>query len=84
MREWLINGGQLVGNFDEWSEIMDVRYAQELGKVKIMTKKMQKRLHIKSPDTVEALMLTFYRSEYDSILEGGEVEQESFDPFEPI
>jgi phage terminase large subunit len=86
MREWLINGGELMGNYDEWKELMDVRYTQEGGKVKIMSKKMLrlKEIGLKSPDMVEALMLTFYRKEYEGLVDGEKEEKETFDPFEPI
>lgn len=62
-REWLISGGQLVGQ-GKWQDLLKYRYRRTLkGKIQIMSKEeMRKRGIIgqsESPDVGDALFLTF-------------------------
>lgn len=58
LREWLVKGGQLIGN--GWDDLFTVRYRAELnGKLKIMGKEEMRREGIASPNVFDALMLTF-------------------------
>jgi len=61
LREWILHGGELIGN-KNWQELLNIRYRRELsGKIKIISKKEMSDLGYKSPDFADALMLTFYR-----------------------
>jgi hypothetical protein len=59
LREWLIGGGQLVRN-SGWEELLKLKYRVEAnGKIKVMSKELMRKAGIPSPDTADALMLTF-------------------------
>lgn len=63
LREWLKRGGELAWR-EEWEELLTVRYRQELrGGLKIMSKKEMRDMGLPSPDTADALMLTFVDEE---------------------
>lgn len=66
LRDWLYQGGELVGH-EKWDEqLASIRYRRGIsGSIEIMSKiKMRKNL-IKSPDHLDALMLTFVEPDYD-------------------
>ena len=59
LREWTKKGGELVDH-EGWDELFSIRYRRELnGKLSIMPKREMKKEGYKSPDHVDALMLTF-------------------------
>lgn len=59
MREWLIKGGSLMEN-SGWEELLKLKYRVEAnGKIKVMSKELMRKAGIPSPDTADALMLTF-------------------------
>lgn len=62
MKEWLGNGGKLDSS-NEWGEITEIKYKADgsSGRLKIMSKDEMRRIGIESPDTADALMLTFNR-----------------------
>jgi len=64
LREWLRSGGELVEDPDDgWSENLTIRYKHNLkGRVQIMSKEMMKKEGYKSPNTFDALMLTFVKA----------------------
>ena len=69
MREWIKAGGEIV-HLDKWKEeLLSLRYRRttgKLAKIQIMSKRVMKKLglnHGKSPNRVDALMLTFIKSD---------------------
>lgn len=81
MREWIINGGQLVGKDSDWEDMLSLYYTSRGGRLGFMTKKQMAQAGMKSPDVAEAIMLTFFRDEYEVWgAPGGEDEEEEFDP----
>ena len=63
LKEWFRQGGELVRH-PKWEQLLSIRYRREeiSGKIKVMGKiEMKKELGIPSPDTADALMLTFVR-----------------------
>ena len=87
LRKWLKEGGGLA-NEDDWSELLTIKYkAQDSsGKLQIMPKKDMVKEGYESPDTADALMLTFDGHPY--LKEQEEVrrreEQQPFDRYELI
>lgn len=82
-KEWMMTGGKL-RNTDDWSELMDVKYrADSGGKLQMMPKDVMRREGFESPDTADALMLTFatppYNEQYEKKKQ--EEEQEDYDPY---
>jgi len=64
LRHWLRTGGELVENKSWKDEFPNNRYRTELsGRVKMMGKREMRREGIRSPDTMDALMLTFIDGE---------------------
>lgn len=64
LREWLKTGAMLFRD-EDWKQLLGIRYRSELsGKMKVMSKQDMKSMGLSSPDVADALMLTFYRSEY--------------------
>jgi phage terminase large subunit len=59
LRQWLISGGQLVGDKKTWAQLFTVKYKRGLKRLQIMSKQEMRKEGIKSPDRVDALMLTF-------------------------
>lgn len=63
LRNWARQGGELVQN-DGFSELLVVKYTRNLaGKIQIMSKKEMRKQGIKSPNTFDALMLTFVQDD---------------------
>lgn len=59
MKHWIRQGGELVPH-DSWDELLQLRQRRELsGKLKIMGKAEMRKKGFKSPNTADALMLTF-------------------------
>lgn len=60
IRDWIKKGGKIKKHPD-WYELLDVKYkvVDSSGKMIIMPKDVMRRQGIRSPDTAEALMLTF-------------------------
>ena len=62
LREWCMNGGELV-NSPKRKELTKIKYKRQLdGRIAIMSKKDMKTLFGDSPDVADALMLTFIES----------------------
>ena len=60
MREWILKGGQLVGDYDKWKELLVLKFKRTLsGKIQIISKHELSKQGIKSPNKCDALMLTF-------------------------
>jgi len=79
-RVWVLGGGEMAGNFEDWEEVLGVRYSTEVSKIKIMTKKMMLKHGFKSPDLFDAGSLTFVREFYEETHEKQE-DDEVFDPY---
>ncbi len=63
MKQWLRQGGELIRSND-WDELLTLRYRRELsGKMKLMSKDEMRKLGYKSPNNVDALMLTFAKGQ---------------------
>ena len=77
MKKWLAQGGKLCDN-DKWDELLDVKYkAQDSsGKILLMSKQDMSKEGFQSPDTFDALCLTFATVAYR---EDDESEDENFD-----
>ncbi len=83
LREWILKGAELVGTFQQWEQILGIRYCSELSKVKIMSKKMMQSEGMVSPDLIESAALTFTQ-EFFSQDENEEDKyrfEDHFDPF---
>ncbi len=75
LREWLAKGGTLLKN-PRFKELLNIKYRAELsGKLKIMSKLDMKKLGIDSPDTADALMLTFVDADKKKINTGNPFEE---------
>lgn len=60
LKEWLRRGGELF-NHKDWEELLTIRYRRELsGKLKIMSKEDMRKAGYRSPNSADALMLTFF------------------------
>lgn len=61
LKDWLIrDGGKLKGTYDEWKELLDIRWARNSEKqIKLMPKEVMLRKGIKSPNRGDALAYTF-------------------------
>lgn len=66
--EWVSRGGNFIQN-KKWEQLKTIKYTRTLkGKLKIMTKDEMRRAGIKSPNAVEAFMLTFWdNNDYDEV-----------------
>ena len=67
MREWTNKGGEYLGNHSEWEDIFLVRKKQagKMDRMKIKTKEEMRRDKEPSPNTAEAVMLTFHDDDED-------------------
>ena len=69
MRKWIKAGGEFVGLAKWKEELLSLRFRRTLGKrslIQLMDKKTMKKLklnHGKSPNRVDALMLTFFKED---------------------
>jgi len=64
LRKWMRTGGELVQNTAWKEEGLVIKYRTEVsGRIKIMSKREMKRQGIKSPNNMDALMLTFVDGE---------------------
>jgi len=62
LRPWILKGGELVSNKlweQEWSSNRYARATEQNSRIKVMSKKRMAKLKIKSPNAMDALMLTF-------------------------
>ena len=66
IKDWFVQGGELVNN-PMWDEqLSSIRYRRNIsGSIEIMSKVKMRKLLIKSPDHLDALMLTFTEPDYD-------------------
>ena len=65
VRTWLRAGADLFNNASWKKEGTAIKYRTELsGKIKMMSKRDMRKAGIKSPNNMDALMLTFVRGEY--------------------
>ncbi len=65
LRKWLRVGGELVNSPIWKDEGIGIKYRTELsGRIKIMSKRDMRKLGIKSPNCLDATMLTFVEGEY--------------------
>jgi hypothetical protein len=85
LRRWLRSGGELVQNTAWKDEALNIKYRTEVsGRIKIMSKRDMKKQGIKSPNNLDALMLTFVDGEYiDDIAYNNEDEDEEYEPMYP-
>lgn len=62
LRDWILGGGKLKES-DDWSDLISVRYKTVFqsgsSKIQIISKDILRAMLISSPDTADALMLTF-------------------------
>ena len=59
LKEWIRKGGEFVAH-EAWKELLTIRYRREIsGKLKLMSKLDMKKMGFESPDTFDALCLTF-------------------------
>lgn len=64
LRDWLRRGGELTEGVDWVTEGKAIRFRRELsGKIQIMPKRIMKKKGLKSPNHMDALMLTFWEEE---------------------
>ena len=69
MRMWLHAGGRLDPN-SMWDDILDIKYKRnDSNLLEIKSKKMMRADGISSPDTAEALMLTFARPDMGPLVQ---------------
>ena len=62
LREWLNKGAEL-SRHASWQELLTIRYRRQLsGKIQVMPKQDMRKEGYPSPNTADALMLTFYDS----------------------
>lgn len=65
LRKWLRSGGELVQNTAWAEEGLAIKYRTEVsGRIKIMSKREMRKEGIKSPNNMDALMLTFVEGDY--------------------
>jgi hypothetical protein len=70
MKEWINTGGKLCLT-DDWEDIKNIKYkADSAGKLQIMPKLEMLTYGWESPDTIDALMLTFHSNPYVNEEEG--------------
>ncbi len=81
LREWILKGGELVGDYKQWEELLSVHYYSEIDKIKIMGKKAMSAAGLGSPDLYEALSLTFLREQYESQEKTPEEEDKDWDRY---
>lgn len=67
MQKWVKAGGKLHGTFNDWMELLDIKYTMDKGVFQIMGKEEMRRRGIKSPNKADAAALTFYRPDYVKI-----------------
>jgi len=85
-KEWINSGGKLCKD-DDWSDLLNIKYkADSSGRLKIMSKEDMRKEGIESPDTSDALSLTFDRPPFDEKFAKlqAQAEQEDFDRYELI
>ena len=79
LKLWIQQGGKL-DKYQDWDEGLDIKYkANNTGKIKIMSKVEMQKEGIASPDTMDALALTFAKSPFIEAAERTLYEQESDD-----
>ena len=67
LREWIMRGGTLDDD-NNFRELLDIKYTtRSNGKIQIIDKKTLRKMGIPSPDTADALMLTFAEPEVTNI-----------------
>lgn len=84
LREWLLNGGKLVGTDVDWAGLKKIFYRSDrAGRIEMMSKKLVVKRLIKDIDMAEALMLTFAKkdSQWTVTEEEGEKQEEQWDRF---
>lgn len=81
LRDWIIQGGELVGSYDDWKELLGISYYSETSKIKIMGKKAMAEVGLLSPDLYDALALTFLRESYEFEVKKDEEEEKDWDPY---
>jgi hypothetical protein len=88
LRDWLRSGGELVGDPEEWKDLLTVKYTiaegANYGKIQIMSKKKMKEKNIDSPDVFDALSLTFNTVHSDEPDETDDDDPDEFSPFDAI
>lgn len=83
LRKWLRTGGELVQNTKWKDEALNLKYRTEVsGRIKIMSKRDMKKEGIKSPNNMDALMLTFVSGDY--IEDNNNDDEEEEDDYEPL
>jgi hypothetical protein len=69
VREWLRSGAELVKH-KNWKQLLGIRYISNLrGKIQIMSKKEMRKRGIDSPNTWDALTLTFFEEWAEEVRE---------------
>lgn len=83
LREWLRKGGELIQDLG-WDELLDIKYkAEGSGKMKVISKEELRREGILSPNTYDALLLTF--CEPENTYQNTEIiEVKEFNRYNPI
>jgi len=69
LQQWIKKGGKLHGTYDDWKDLMLIKYSVDGNIFRIMSKEIMRRKGMKSPDNADAAALTFYKSDYDRIEE---------------
>ena len=61
LKQWIERGGQLYNKADREKELKALKYKRnQRGKIQMMSKDIIRKQYGLSPDTFDALMLTFY------------------------
>jgi len=81
LKEWIRLGGKL-NKYDDWKEALSLKYkAAQRGKIIMMSKVEMAKNGIPSPDTLDALAMTFSKPPF-SELENERAEKEDKDSFD--
>lgn len=84
LRKWLRSGGELFQNTAWKEEALRIPYRTETsGRIQIMSKRRMKKEGIKSPNNMDALMLTFISGDYIEDIPDDEEEEEEHVPLYP-
>ena len=81
VKKWLRGGGELVQNTVWKDQGLAIKYKTEVsGRIKIMSKREMRKQGIKSPNSMDALMLTFVEGEYIEEFSNKDIDEDEEDP----
>lgn len=86
LRKWLRSGGELFQNTIWKDQALTIKYRTEVsGRIKIMSKREMRKNGVKSPNAMDALMLTFIDGDHipEEANDYDEEEEEGYGPLYP-